>query len=211
MQLILSRHGNTFAAGDKVVWVGARSDNPLVESGRHQAWALGDALVRNQLVPSRIYAGPLRRTRQTAQIMAQTIGLDSAAVDSADELKEIDYGLWEGKSNDEIRQDCGDLAIDDWQQRSVWPTGYGWLPDEAEVIEHWNRLITRIRAENPRDSTIALVSSNGIFRIVAKTLGIGPGAAKMATGALSLLSETTDGRLTVTRWNQAPDLFGNAR
>ena len=42
MRLILSRHGNTFSPGEKAVWVGRRSDLPLVEEGRRQAvrhWA----------------------------------------------------------------------------------------------------------------------------------------------------------------------------
>jgi probable phosphoglycerate mutase len=37
MQLILSRHGNTFSPQDAVVWVGAKQDLPLVDSGVLQA------------------------------------------------------------------------------------------------------------------------------------------------------------------------------
>ena len=41
MLLLLARHGNTFDKGDKVVWVGARTDLPLTAKGREQARALG--------------------------------------------------------------------------------------------------------------------------------------------------------------------------
>ena len=33
IELLLVRHGNTFAPGDRVVWVGKGQDLPLVESG----------------------------------------------------------------------------------------------------------------------------------------------------------------------------------
>ena len=44
MLLLLARHGNTFNKGDKIVWVGARTDLPLTAKGREQALALGQAL-----------------------------------------------------------------------------------------------------------------------------------------------------------------------
>ena len=44
MLLLLARHGNTFEKGDKVVWVGARTDIPLTAKGRDQAAALAAGL-----------------------------------------------------------------------------------------------------------------------------------------------------------------------
>ncbi|MCE1237268.1 MAG: histidine phosphatase family protein [Hyphomicrobiales bacterium] len=201
--MILARHGNTFGPGDAVVWVGARSDLPLVEKGHAQAEAIADGLIAADLAPSRIWAGPLKRTAETAAIVAARCGLAADAVTHAEELREIDYGTWEGRSNDEIRAEVGDDPIDGWQKRSVWPDGFGWRPSEAEILADWDRLVARIAADAPPDATVLIVSSNGIFRLVARALGLAPSEAKMNTGALARL-ELDGGDLRVLAWNLDP-------
>lgn len=204
MHLILVRHGNTFGPADKVVWVGARTDLDLVEKGREQAAAVAAGLARAGLRPSRIYAGPLRRTRQTAEIISADQGLEASQIVISDDLREIDYGSWEARSNDEIRAEVGDQVIEDWQKRSIWPDGFGWQPDEAGVITRWKRLLVRVRNENEGDSVVLVVSSNGIFRLVAKSLGLSPTEAKMNTGAVAHLIGDGFG-FSVKAWNVAPE------
>lgn len=203
MRLILARHGNTFGPGDPVVWVGARTDMPLVEKGRAQAEAIADGLIAAGLSPSCVWAGPLKRTAETAAIVARRCGLAADAVISAEELREIDYGTWEGLSNDEIRAEVGDEAIDGWQKRSIWPDGFGWRPSKAEILANWDRLVATIAATCHPDAAVVIVSSNGIFRLVARTLGLAPNEAKMNTGALARLE--LEGRdLRVLAWNLDP-------
>lgn len=187
MQLILARHGNTFNPGDKVVWVGARTDLPLVEKGLRQAEAIAAGLKAALLVPSCIYAGPLKRTAQTARIVATACGLPSDAIVTSEELREIDYGTWEARSNDEIREEVGDDPLDGWQKESVWPNDFGWLPGESEVVAAWTRLLDTIRRDNAPDAVVLIVSSNGILRLIAKMLGLPAAEAKMGTGTVSRL------------------------
>lgn len=203
MQLILVRHGNTFGPGDAVVWVGARTDLPLVETGIGQAEAVAAGLRSADLIPTRLYAGPLRRTAETAALIARGCGLGPTAVVTSAALREIDYGRWEGRSNAAIRAEAGDAAIDGWQRESIWPQGMGWLPDEATILTAWTDLLATIRREVSDTATVAIVSSNGIFRIVAKALGIAPQDAKMATGAVSRLRVVGD-RIEVLDWNIDP-------
>lgn len=203
MHLILVRHGNTFGPQDKVVWVGARSDLDLVEKGHEQAAAVAAGLASAGLRSSRIYAGPLKRTHQTADIIATEQGLDADKIVISDDLREIDYGSWEARSNDEIRAEVGDQAIDDWQKRSIWPKGCDWRPDEAGIIAGWKRLLVRIRKENEDDSVVLVVSSNGIFRLVAKSLGLSSAEAKMNTGAVAHLIGDGFG-FSIKAWNVAP-------
>lgn len=203
MHLILVRHGNTFGPADKVVWVGARTDLDLVEKGREQAAAVAAGLKTAGLRPCRIYAGPLKRTRQTAEIISADQGLAADKIVISDDLREIDYGSWEARSNDEIRAEVGDQVIEDWQKRSVWPEGFGWQPGEAGVINGWKRLLVRIRKENADDSVVLVVSSNGIFRLVAKSLGLSATEAKMNTGAVAHLVGDGFG-FSVKAWNVAP-------
>lgn len=201
MRLILARHGNTFGPEDRVVWVGARSDLPLVGKGRAQAAAIGKALLSRGMVPTRIHAGPLQRTVQTAAIAAEAMGLCAAALTIAPELREIDYGCWEGRSNAEIRAAHGDRAIDGWQQDSRFPQGFGWSPPEGEIRAQWQAFLARLPLD--RDETVLVVSSNGIYRVIAQGFGIPAAAAKMDTGALSVLHFSQD-RIAVACWNTAP-------
>jgi len=203
MQLILARHGNTFGLGDKVVWVGARNDFPLVEKGVIQAHAVAEGLISAGLLPTRIYSGPLQRTVHTARIIANVLDLGKNCIKIAEELVEIDYGTWEARSNSEIRAEVGDGPLDDWQKRSIWPEGFGWSPDESTVLERWSRLMKAIQRENADNAVVLIVSSNGIYRLVAKMLGLSASEAKMNTGAVSQLFVNREGA-EVVRWNLDP-------
>jgi broad specificity phosphatase PhoE len=77
MLLLLARHGNTFDKGDKVVWVGARTDLPLTAKGREQAQALGTALAPSAARIKRVISGPLLRTRDAAAIICQALNAPS--------------------------------------------------------------------------------------------------------------------------------------
>ncbi|WP_119308187.1 histidine phosphatase family protein [Cohaesibacter haloalkalitolerans] len=202
MKLVLIRHGNTFAASDKVVWVGARSDLPLVQKGKEQAEAVGRALADSGLKPSAIYCGPLKRTVETADIAMKTAGWTGIEVTINDALREIDYGLWEARSNDDIRKDHGDDAIDGWQKSSIWPEGFGWSPDPATILANWNAMIAEIEAAHGPDATAIIVTSNGILRIVSPHYGIPASQAKVGTGCMCLIEE---GKVRI--WN-ARDLKG---
>ena len=66
--LIIARHGNTFRPGETPTRVGAGTDLPLVEEER--ARGVGKYLKNKGLIPSKIYAAPLRRTMETARLAA---------------------------------------------------------------------------------------------------------------------------------------------
>jgi probable phosphoglycerate mutase len=94
MQILFVRHGNTFDPGDKVVWVGGETDLPLVDKGGAQAQAVAEALRRCNLVPDRIFAASLQRTRRTADIIAAELGLPPPIVD---ERQRRDRGRGSGR------------------------------------------------------------------------------------------------------------------
>ena len=189
MKLILVRHGNTFAKDDKVVWVGARSDLPLVQKGKEQAQAVGMALKESGIKADVLYCGPLKRTVQTAEIALKTAGWDGVKMRISDALREIDYGLWEARSNDDIRAEYGDDDIDGWQQKSIWPDGYDWSPDPETILASWNAMVAEIAETFGEDATAIIVTSNGILRIVAPQFGIAANEAKVSTGSLCLVED----------------------
>src|SRR4029450_4544486 len=93
-RLFLVRHGaTTLSAEDR--FAGA-TDIPLSDEGRSQAAALTERL-RDDPIDA-VYCSPMRRTLETASIIAQPHGL---APVSRPALREIDHGHWEGLTRQE--------------------------------------------------------------------------------------------------------------
>ena len=206
MLLLLARHGNTFEHGDKVVWVGARTDLALTAKGREQAAALGEGLQPIRSAITRIVSGPLSRTREHAAIAAQVLG-SHQRVEVDERLREIDYGLWEAKSTDEIQALGGADELKAWDERGFWPASPGWTPDENIIAANAVELAHELSASLINDDVALLVSSNGILRFFLKLV---PGAfealatnrgLKVATGNVCAL-RYEGGTWRVAFWNQ---------
>jgi broad specificity phosphatase PhoE len=96
-RLFLVRHGaTTLSAEDR--FAGA-TDVDLSAEGRSQAERLGRRLADEQIVEA--YCSPLRRTVDTANLIAGPHGLTPVRRDG---LREIDHGRWEGLSRAEVEQ-----------------------------------------------------------------------------------------------------------
>jgi probable phosphoglycerate mutase len=94
-RIFLVRHGATvLTAEDR--FAGA-TNVPLSDEGREQARRLGLRLSRESL--SAVYASPLDRTVETAQLIAKPHAL---AVETRDGLREISHGRWEGLTRGEV-------------------------------------------------------------------------------------------------------------
>ncbi len=206
MLLLLARHGNTFEAGDKVVWVGARTDLPLTAKGRQQASALAAALTPIAPNIRRLVAGPLKRTREHAAIASQDLGLE---LEVDERLREIDYGLWEAKSSEEIAALGGGAELSAWNERAAWPTSPGWLPSAQAITEHVSQLAGSLAAVLDDRSAALLVTSNGLLRFFLKLIPgafeemAGRGLLKVATGNCCALRFTPSG-WTILFWDLHP-------
>ena len=77
LELYLLRHAH---AGDSAKWTGPDSERPLSAKGRRQAERLGTFLAERGFAPDAIVTSPLRRARQTADLVADAIGI-AVAVD----------------------------------------------------------------------------------------------------------------------------------
>lgn len=72
----------------------------LTQRGQAQAQATGEQLKSAGITT--IYASPLRRTFETAQIAARVIGIPEDAIIVDERLREFNFGDWEGKNYHEF-------------------------------------------------------------------------------------------------------------
>jgi len=95
-RIFLVRHGATvLSAEDRYA---GSTDVVLSDEGRAQATALGARLAHEPIAA--VYASPMSRAKDTAQLIVAGRGLDVATVS---DLRETDHGHWEGKTREEIR------------------------------------------------------------------------------------------------------------
>jgi broad specificity phosphatase PhoE len=181
------RHGET--VWNRLQRLQGRRDSPLTLWGVQLAIAYGDCLQR-ALAGERdveVISSPMARTRQTAAIIADVIGLDADAIAIDERVAEHDVGDWAGRSWEEISRqdgiDPGDRR--DWDLRP--PAG-----------ETRREMLGRARAwlASPRTRAVTILVSHGGFSRVLRGayLGFEPtGMASVATHTHGRLYRLADG------------------
>jgi len=208
-RLIIARHGNTFRPEETPTRVGAKTDLPLVEEFKGRS--IGRYLKEHDMIPDVIYAAPLLRTMQTARLAVQTIGLDSD-ISPLNAFVEIDYGVDENKTEEEVRLRLGNgniekgkKIIEDWDKNAVVPDG--WKVDPDQIIHTW--LDFAEKTVIPHQTTL-LVTSNGIIRFAPYLTGDFEKFAqehkiKVAPGGLCIFDKNDgDSFWTCSAWNVKP-------
>lgn len=89
------RHGQS-EANARGVFAGVRDDSPLTEKGRAQAKAAAEDIRAKGLTINHVLVSPLHRARDTAEIIATSIGFDPSQIRVEDRLREYDMGLLSG-------------------------------------------------------------------------------------------------------------------
>lgn len=97
---LLIRHGETDWNKEKRCQGG--TDIPLNETGRLQAEKISKQLKKGDY--SALYTSDLKRARQTAEVLNETLSL---SIQTAKELRELNHGEAEGKKD--IKQIYGDI------------------------------------------------------------------------------------------------------
>jgi 2,3-bisphosphoglycerate-dependent phosphoglycerate mutase len=201
--LIIARHGNTFEKGQTPTRVGARTDLPLVESGRVQAKAIGQWLKQNGLYPEAVYSSQLKRTIETAEIALKEAGYKEP-VFPLEIFNEIDYGPDENLPEDAVKERVGEQALKDWDEKAIVPDG--WIFDPEQTIKNWKNFADHIISEE--QNCIMVVTSNGIARFAPYITGdfdnfADKNTIKISTGAVCVL-QFDNGRWAIKDWNIKP-------
>ena len=102
-EIILVRHGKT-AGNLEGRYIGSRTDEPLCEEGIH---ALEEKVCEGTYPPvDLVYASPMIRCRQTAQILWPKF-TDSSQIQYVQNLQECDFGAFENKNYHELSLNAG--------------------------------------------------------------------------------------------------------
>jgi broad specificity phosphatase PhoE len=159
-RLLLVRHGaTTLSAEDR--FAGA-TDIALSDEGRSQAAALAERL-RDDPIKA-IYCSPMRRTLETASIIAEPHGLPPV---SRPGLREIDHGHWEGLTRQEVEARFKDEYLR-WEEDP-----FSSAPSAGECgVDVMARALPVVRAivEAHHDQQVVVVSHKATIRLIISSL-----------------------------------------
>ncbi|TDE08769.1 histidine phosphatase family protein [Jiangella asiatica] len=183
-ELWLVRHGQTEWSRDGKHT--SNTDLPLTPEGEVAARAIGERLATTTF--DLVLASPLRRARTTAALA----GFPDPEI--TDDLREWDYGEYEGITTPTIRERDAD-----W---SLWMDGAPGGESPAEVAARTDRVVARVRADA---ATRVLAFAHGhILRVLAvRWLGlpVDDGAhLRLDTATVSVLGWERE-TPAVARWN----------
>lgn len=165
-QLILVRHGETVhnVAGIAQGW----NDSALSEAGQEQVRRLAERLAALHI--DAIFSSSLQRALSTARVISEKTG---AAIQVLDDLREMNYGSWEGQSFLDVRKRDEDI-YQRWIVDPDAPCPEG--ESHNDVRQRMERAFAAIR------ETAAAGNGNGsIKRVVVVTHGT---AIRVAATAL---------------------------
>ncbi len=189
-RLMLIRHPE-IADAEQLKYFGA-TDVRLSQHGYKQAERLADFLSKRQV--KAVYCSPLQRAKYTAQLIADKSGL---TINIIPELKEINFGRWEGNSYQEI------LSVDEqlcreWLEMKPefrFPAGESLAEFYQRVIQEYNRILST-DLETQAGELIVVVAHGGVIRLIlADLLDINWGRVnciKQDFGALNIIEYHDD-------------------
>lgn len=145
--VLLIRHALTDAVG---LWLAGRREGvSLSAAGRAQAARLGRELAARMPLAA-IYTSPLERAHATAAALAAPQGVDAQ---TCEELAEIDFGAWTGKTFAELECDPAWRLFNRTRTAATIPGG----EQPKDVQQRMLAAIRRLSERHP-GATIALVS-----------------------------------------------------
>lgn len=162
-RIYLVRHGET--EWNALMKFQGQTDVPLSDKGRRQAELLGKRLAGEKI--QGFYASDLRRAYETATILSGFHGLEVKAVP---ELRELNFGFWEGLTTKEIKASFANELVKWWD--SPLSTRIPGGETLGEMVERSVLAVKNI-VERHDDGNVVVVTHGGAIRsIVGSILGM---------------------------------------
>ena len=203
-RIIAVRHGET--AWNLDARIQGQLDIGLNATGRWQARRVGEALASEPI--SAVYSSDLGRAHQTAQSIARVTGIPVVAEEG---LRERSFGLFEGKTFEEIHETWPDHA-QNWRKRiPEWAP-----PDGGESLLQLRERVTRtmqsLAARHPGEQ-IVVVAHGGVldalYRVATGQDVNSPRTWDLPNGAINRLLWTPEG-FTLVGWSDTQHLDDEA-
>jgi len=195
----LLRHGQTEHTPERRF--SGSSDLPLSELGRAEARAAARSLEDRGI--DAIVSSPLRRCRETAAAAAAVLGLP---VEVDDDLRELDFGEWEGLTRDEA-MGRNPLALRRFFDATDVRAPGG--ESIAEVSTRVARARKRILSKHAGETVLVVSHVTPIKLLLAAGLGVGDDVVHrvfLEAASLCTVAWSSDGRTSVRLVNDTGHL-----
>jgi len=153
--ILLARHGETDWNRERRVQ--GHTDVPLNSAGRRQAQDLAEVLSGDAI--DSVYSSDLRRASATAGVVADPRGLEVVLLT---DLRERNFGTWEGLTDDEARRRYPEETSDP----RTWGDGETQVEMAARVLE-----AVRLIGSRHSGEVVLVVSHGGPLRAVLRLVG----------------------------------------
>jgi probable phosphoglycerate mutase len=164
-------------------------DGALTERGRRQAHTLGQRLAQSRSWrPAAIVCSPLRRARQTADIVAGYV--DVAVASEVEDLRELDVGDLDGRDEPEAWADYA-RVLEAWRSGRPgerFPGG----EDLRELQTRLLRGVTAAAALAPGDTVLVVAHGGGLRAALPGLAGADP-EENLANTALAVIELAAPG------------------
>ncbi len=148
----LVRHGEHVMQGRLLA--GRMPGLGLSAKGRAEAAAAADRLADETI--DAVYASPLQRAQETAEILAGRLGMP---VLSREDVSELDFGEWTGLTFDQVKADQRWELWRSCRSIAAIPGGESWRQVQDRIV---NALFDLRRTH--RDETVVIVSHGDVIR-----------------------------------------------
>ncbi len=164
LKILLVRHARTLLHQDDRFW--GMTDIPLGDTGVWQAEMLRDRLADEKFAA--IYTSALIRARSTAETIASRHRVN---ITVCEELNECNFGLIEGLTVEEIRQQYPELVEELLNWKTVSFPGGESIKDLDKRVRSF---LDRLR-KNRDNGTVLIVAHGGTLRLlIVNLLGLKP-------------------------------------
>ncbi|HEY8111703.1 MAG TPA: bifunctional RNase H/acid phosphatase [Actinomycetes bacterium] len=199
--LVLLRHGETALTAQKR-FSGIHEDVALSERGHQQAAEAAAALAQQGIIDA-IVSSPLTRSRETASRVAASLGLP---VEIDDDLRECDFGEWEGLTFAEVQGQWPD-------ELTAWLASTEVAPPKgesiADVTARVRRARDRVLRQHPARTVLVVSHVTPIKQLVCLALNVEPAAVfrmELAPASISVVLWFADGNASLRLFNDTSHL-----
>ncbi|MEY4320122.1 MAG: hypothetical protein RLZZ471_63 [Actinomycetota bacterium] len=176
--IVLVRHGRTALTESHKISGGDGDDPSLSDAGRRDAASAASVIEqlgrdgRWKHIPpvAAVVASPMKRTKETAEIIANPLGL---TVSLNENLREIGFGDWDGLTNEQVAEATPEVL-------AAWQGSYDIAPPNGESLATFDLRINRARQQIVKEfagkTVVAVAHVMPVRGFIKWALDAGPSA-----------------------------------